>query len=436
MIEKIFTSIFLWKFKDKLIYIKEKNKNSKPYIFFILNNKTIFSCFPKKFFSKEEINYNYETNDFFVQVRGNKKASMIKSILEEITKKEPFNFYLSQDELLQTSLGVVFSITPKCNLKCKYCFNVYDYDLGKRNFLSDLSFEELKQLFDNFRQNGIQMIILSWWEPMLHPKLVDIVDYLYKRGFYIILNTNGTILNKNLIDRLMQYPIHWMISIHEREDSDAVKWVGIKNLLDVKLNFINYIKGKWVFFLEILTILTPENIKKLEKLYEFTYTYVKPDNWQFFRLFDVPGEKGSTKEDIILAIDKIYNLNKKYKVHNKIVDWIPYCVHPDIEKAANVIEWERHPSHMIKLTISPEWEVKYMCLFDEVLDNILKSKDIGNSLNHPLFKSLSNLQYLPARCKNCKYKRLCWGGSRFVAKLYTGKLNGEEPLMWASKIFI
>jgi MoaA/NifB/PqqE/SkfB family radical SAM enzyme len=69
---------------------------------------------------------------------------------------------------------------------------------------------------------GIQNIIISGGEPLLHPKLLDIMTALNREGFDLDLCSNGTLINHDVALKLKQYLSEISISIdgynHFRHD--------------------------------------------------------------------------------------------------------------------------------------------------------------------------------------------------------------------------
>lgn len=80
-------------------------------------------------------------------------------------------------------------ITNKCNLNCKTCFNKVNL---KNN--EEMSFEYIKKIIDN--NPLIQKYDIMGGEPLLHPQINKILNYLDKKNKKIGLYTNGLLLNK------------------------------------------------------------------------------------------------------------------------------------------------------------------------------------------------------------------------------------------------
>ncbi|AFH42189.1 tungsten cofactor oxidoreductase radical SAM maturase [Fervidicoccus fontis] len=104
---------------------------------------------------------------------------------------------------LRPSLNMKYlyiELTTRCNLKCKMCFKQYWEDKE-----GDMDYNLfLKILNDTQEFPSIKMIFLGGiGEPTVYPKFTDAVKEIKDRGYALGLSTNGTLLNKSLIDFLI-----------------------------------------------------------------------------------------------------------------------------------------------------------------------------------------------------------------------------------------
>ena len=80
-------------------------------------------------------------------------------------------------------------ITYRCNLNCAYC--------GRSSIqLDEISTEEALQLVDEMADAGVEVVALGGGEPLLREDLGAIARRMKEKGFYISLDTNGTLISK------------------------------------------------------------------------------------------------------------------------------------------------------------------------------------------------------------------------------------------------
>lgn len=65
-----------------------------------------------------------------------------------------------------------FRITSRCNHNCKYCY-------GPKN-IKELSFPELKKIFNLFHKRGVKVAVLTGGEPLLREDIGEIFQELKK----------------------------------------------------------------------------------------------------------------------------------------------------------------------------------------------------------------------------------------------------------------
>lgn len=91
---------------------------------------------------------------------------------------------------------VYFEISSLCNAKCYWC-QTGQANLNKSangNFVSIEKFKKsIEYMLDNkFIQNGALISLYNWGEPLLHPKLKEIIKYLTDKDLKIIISTNAS----------------------------------------------------------------------------------------------------------------------------------------------------------------------------------------------------------------------------------------------------
>ena len=109
---------------------------------------------------------------------------------------EPWQEYKSFPGIYKNN--VQWSITGRCNYKCRHCFmSAPDYH-GK-----DLSLEQCIHILDQLAENGIYSISITGGEPLVNPHFYDILDEMKKRGLlFDTLYSNGELVDEKLLEEL------------------------------------------------------------------------------------------------------------------------------------------------------------------------------------------------------------------------------------------
>jgi MoaA/NifB/PqqE/SkfB family radical SAM enzyme len=86
-----------------------------------------------------------------------------------------------------------------CNLKCVHCY----CPEGEPNALS---YEEICHIVDQAADEGLLWLLITGGEPLFHPRFLDIYTHVKKRGIFVHLFTNGTMITDKIADHFAQYP--------------------------------------------------------------------------------------------------------------------------------------------------------------------------------------------------------------------------------------
>ncbi len=95
---------------------------------------------------------------------------------------------------LKTPLEAQLIVTRRCNLSCGYCTE-FDHQSPP------VPLKDLKARIDALHRLGVINISLLGGEPLMHPDLLEIVEYA-NQGSQVSITTNGFLLKKDLIEKL------------------------------------------------------------------------------------------------------------------------------------------------------------------------------------------------------------------------------------------
>jgi len=90
---------------------------------------------------------------------------------------------------------IYLSLTAACNLRCIGCRYGRDFMVGEQ-----LSVPMVKDVLDDVKELGFEMVRFYGGEPLLHKQIVEIVEYCARLGVRSHLSTNGIILKSKIDD--------------------------------------------------------------------------------------------------------------------------------------------------------------------------------------------------------------------------------------------
>ena len=117
---------------------------------------------------------------------------------------------------------VSLNLTLRCNLSCAMCTTCYD--------APELSTDEIKGIIDQTAAWGVEVFNPLGGEPFMRADVVEILDYAVRRGFYVTVTTNGTLISERRAEAIARIPVdrlHFIFSLDGApEDHDAVRGEG------------------------------------------------------------------------------------------------------------------------------------------------------------------------------------------------------------------
>ena len=127
---------------------------------------------------------------------------------EKGEKPSAWSLYHSYDNRYFPKMNLM--ITGKCNYNCLHCFNAAD----NAPLMSEWSFEELCELFQQSKACGIHAFTITGGEPMVHKRFLDILREIHKLDMFVEeLNTNGYYITQEILDEMKKIGCYPLIKI-------------------------------------------------------------------------------------------------------------------------------------------------------------------------------------------------------------------------------
>jgi len=100
---------------------------------------------------------------------------------------------------IQPPFLVSYSITTKCNLKCKHCYS----ESVEEPSPDELSTEEGLSVIDQLADLGPFLLILDGGEPLLREDFLDMARHATARGLVTVVGSNGTQIDRTMAKKMM-----------------------------------------------------------------------------------------------------------------------------------------------------------------------------------------------------------------------------------------
>lgn len=257
-----------------------------------------------------------------------------------------------REKLAREVKSITLNITNNCNLACKYCpycdDNAYSEIRPKKDMDEEVALTAVDFFFKHNERIRNEGMLISFYggEPLLNMGVIEAcVEYVknkykkYHNKVHFVINTNGTLLNDEVVSYLMDNKILLHISIDGPEDVHNANRLSkngtgsyeiiISNLEKIRAKFKDYYDN----FVALKAVIAPP------------YDLLKTDNFFFgssrHPICDLDERKlffnyVFTYKTNYLKWYKINEITKRLKEHQSIVfnDFINELIEKEIAKAS------------------------------------------------------------------------------------------------------
>lgn len=207
-----------------------------------------------------------------------------------------------------------FQITGKCNLDCKYCF-----DILKSVPESDIN--KIIEVLNILKQSGVTGLVLTGGEPMLHRNFKTICIKAKEMGFYLYLSTNGNFIDSSYEEVIQKIDCIGMPIDCTHGDIHA-ELGRPSNQMDITVSNILYVKEvNPNIQVKIGTVVNSLNYKKLDSIKLLLDSLLEEkDVWRLYEFNPIGNGKinldllSLDHKEFIKLKRKYVNINSKYRI--------------------------------------------------------------------------------------------------------------------------
>ena len=127
--------------------------------------------------------------------------------------------------------------TFDCNLQCKNCLNCSPLVRQKNLNFTEIDFEKTCESIKYFKNLGFKEVNISGGEPLLYPKIFDLIRFCKRLGLYTAVNTNGLLIPKikipdDILSLLKSDEMHFIVSMKGKyfDNSKAIDFLKKKRI--------------------------------------------------------------------------------------------------------------------------------------------------------------------------------------------------------------
>jgi AdoMet-dependent heme synthase len=337
--------------------------------------------------------------------------------------------------------GPVFIVPWRCTFACDYqC--VHCTSAGKPAAAGEIGTEDAKKIVDQAADFGATFFGITGGQPFLRKDLFEVLDYATDKGLSTSIITDGRLLDKEAVKRIIKNQTKISISIDgsERTD-DAIRGKGAYRAAFSAIERFSKEKllNCLVYTFANAGEVTNANEADIRHVLDLAKRY--DARWVVFHgMIPYSSDKASLKADLTPAqyewvCNKLYDLTPEYDGKPAINVYIPFYAR--VAKQRGMLNYEQWYNNFFLgrcffgkfLSIAENGDAIPCSYNDAYRVGNVKNKPIkeiwAEMQNSAFFKEVKNKANIKGKCGVCEYKDLC-GGCRSAALFYTGDILGSD----------
>ena len=169
----------------------------------------------------------------------------------------------------KTPLGGTFELSPVCNFSCKMCYVRKTQKEVRESERPQMTCKQWLELAEELRKEGMLYLLLTGGEPFLWPDFWELYPKLHEMGFLISINTNGSLITGEIIERLKKYPpTRINLTLYGASDETYEALCQAKGVFQKVDKAITELQKAGIA-VKLNCSLTPENAGDLEKIVSY-----------------------------------------------------------------------------------------------------------------------------------------------------------------------
>lgn len=166
-------------------------------------------------------------------------------------------------------LSGTFELSPVCNFSCRMCYVRKTAQQVRQHSRPILTLEDWRRIAQEARDAGMLYLLLTGGEPFLWPDFWTLYEELIRMGFLISINTNGSLIDDEVIERLRRLPPKRInLTLYGASDKTYERLCGTKGVFQKIDHAVRGLKKAGIF-VKLNCSLTPYNEADLEQMIRY-----------------------------------------------------------------------------------------------------------------------------------------------------------------------
>jgi radical SAM protein with 4Fe4S-binding SPASM domain len=360
------------------------------------------------------------------------------------TARSVGHFGLTLPQKFVAPLMVVWNFTQACNFKCQHC-----YQNAHQALPDELSLDEKIAVVDKLAALDVSMLAFSGGEPLMGKNFWEVARHAGEVGFHMSVATNGSLLNAETVQRLVDCKIGYAeISLDSLDPAKHDTFRGGQGYWAAAVRGLDACLANPKMKVGVATTVTRMNLDELEAIIQWA---IDRGVNTFYAFNFIPTGRGRNMVDADLSPherERMLQILQKTLTEDKIAvmssatQYGRACLELGADDGRiNTGHYGYSSGKKTRLlaryvggcgagrcycAIQPDGKVT-PCVFLPLTIADLRTDDFQQVwLNHPLLKVLRDRQDRSGHCKICDYKYYC-GGCRARSWGYFQDVRRSDP---------
>ena len=344
---------------------------------------------------------------------------------------------------VQPPFMVSYSITTKCNLKCKHCYS----ESVDQAAPDELSTEEAFRLMDDLSKWGIGLLIIDGGEPLCREDILDVMKYASSKGIRTTVGSNGTPIDEGMARKILDAGVMSVaISVDGANAQIHDSFRGISGAFEQALKGVEACRTAGLPF-QFNMVIRKETLSQLEDMLRLAVDY-GADAAEFFDLVVAGRAKQECSEQVLSHDERRWAMEWLAETQEDcpIIIRVPACPMFPLLLQQKQVQPKHFPVEMLRrvpyynrgcaagmpmgyVMVQSNGEVNPCMLLQVKLGNIREEGIISIWESSPVLAELRQRESLKGECGDCSYKVTC-SGCRGRAYEETGDMMAADPGCW------
>ena len=237
---------------------------------------------------------------------------MLQSDLKTNKTEKFWEDFYKKSALNEIPFKATFELTHRCNLFCRHCYIPgRQKSDGKSQKKEELSFSEVCSILDQLADIGSFQLNFTGGEPLARPDFFRILTYAKRKGFYVILLTNATLITPGKAEALKDLGLNQVaVSLYGMTPQTYEKVTQVPGSFSRCLKGIRLLK-KRDLNISIKMMIMTLNIREFELIKTFVDNLGIRLEWDYLVHPRIDGSKEPLKYRI--SPEEAVNLESRFK---------------------------------------------------------------------------------------------------------------------------